>query len=461
MHIHFVTGKLAEHALRSTLAELAPRAGFGCSVEALGITVAALLTTEWAASRIHPPAEATEVLLPGFCGGELEVVARAVGLPVRRGPKDLRELPEFFGHAPRQDDYGRYTIEILAEINFAPRLKLPEILAQAAQLKAHGADLIDVGCEPGSVWAGVGETVRALRAEGHRVSIDSYLPAEIEPAARAGAELVLSVNATNREAARDWGIEAVVVPDVPGTLEGLEETIEFLAAANVPLRADPILEPIGFGFTNSLVRYHEVRHRWPDIEMMMGIGNLTELTDADSAGVNVMLMGICQELSIHSVLTTQVINWARSSVRECDLARRLAWYAIQHRTLPKRLEPGLVLLRDPKLFRYGPDELDRLAGEIKDRNFRIFAEDGVLHAINGAGHWTAEDPFVLFDHMLAADPKLDASHAFYLGYELAKAVTALTLSKNYRQDQALEWGFLTRPEVSHRERQRQAREQKP
>jgi hypothetical protein len=29
-------------------------------------------------------------------------------------------------------------------------------------------------------------------------------------------------------------------------------------------------------------------------------------------------------------------------------------------------------------------------------------------------------------------------------------VTALTLGKNYAQDQALRWGYLTRPEESHR-----------
>ena len=37
-------------------------------------------------------------------------------------------------------------------------------------------------------------------------------------------------------------------------------------------------------------------------------------------------------------------------------------------------------------------------------------------------------------------------------YELAKAVTALTLDKEYRQDEALDWGFLTRHETSHRAR---------
>ena len=56
------------------------------------------------------------------------------------------------------------------------------------------------------------------------------------------------------------------------------------------------------------------------------------------------------------------------------------------------------------------------------------------------------DPFALFAEMQPRDAKLDPSHAFYLGYELAKAVTALTLGKNYTQDQALRWGFLTVPE---------------
>ena len=56
----------------------------------------------------------------------------------------------------------------------------------------------------------------------------------------------------------------------------------------------------------------------------------------------------------------------------------------------------------------------------------------------------------------------DPSHAFYLGYEMMKAKTALTLSKTYRQDQALDWGFLTEPEVSHRAaRQRRRRPRGP
>jgi dihydropteroate synthase-like protein len=351
----------------------------------------------------------------------------------------------------RPHDYGAYDIEILAEINHAPQMKVADILAAADELKAAGADVIDVGCEPGDPWPRVGEVVAALVARGHRVSIDSINPREIEPAVRAGAELVLSVNSSNRQAAVDWGCPVVAVPDDPATLSHLDETVDFLARHRVPLRIDPILEPIGFGMAASLGRYLEVRRHYPDAEMMMGIGNLTELTDADSAPINVLLLGFCQELGIRSVLTTQVIHWARTSVRECDLARRLVHYAHVHRTLPKRLDPRLVMLRDSEVMRHGAETLQRLAQEIKDPNYRLFAEDGMLHAISAGLHATDTDPFALFEKLQAASPRpIDASHAFYLGYELAKALTALTLDKEYRQDEALDWGFLTRSEQFHR-----------
>jgi dihydropteroate synthase-like protein len=222
-----------------------------------------------------------------------------------------------------------------------------------------------------------------------------------------------------------------------------------LAAAGVPLRIDPVLEPIGFGFARSLGRYLEVRRRYPQVEILMGVGNVTELTDVDSAGVNVVLLGICQELGIRSVLTTEVINWARSSVRELDLARRLVCHAKTHHMLPKHLEPDLVLLRDPKLRAHGEETLAELAQRVTDRNFRIFAERGLLHVINRDMRLHGDDPFDLFAQMHERTP-IDPAHAFYLGYEMAKAVTALTLGKNYVQDQALRWGFLTRPEQSHR-----------
>jgi dihydropteroate synthase-like protein len=285
---------------------------------------------------------------------------------------------------------------------------------------------------------------------GLRVSIDSMNPAEIAVAAEAGAELVLSVNSANREAACDWGIEVVVVPDDPKTLAGLDDTVEFLAKAGMPLRIDPILEPISFGFAESLGRYLDIRRRYPDAEMMMGIGNLTELTDADSAGINVLLLGFCQELSIRSVLTTQVINWTRTSVKECDLARRLMHHAIHNQVLPKHVEPGLIMLRDEQVISPAAHEIEKLAADIRDNNYRIFVSDGEIHLISRNLHLHGVDPFEIMESLRALGAKnIDAGHSFYLGYEMAKAKTALTLGKNYVQDESLAWGLATEPEPRH------------
>ncbi len=454
--ILFVTGKLAEPALRRVLADLAPRAGFNAEVAVLNITVAALMTANWVARHLPTPVHADRLVLPGMCRGDVDEVSRTAGVPAELGPKDLRDLPEFFGKTSGPPPgYGAFDIEILAEINHAPKKSPDAILAEARKYRGSGADVIDLGCDPGGTWAGVGDAVRLLKADGFRVSIDSFDPAEVEPALEAGAELVLSVNASNVEHAHRWhdrfpAAEVVAIPDTPSDLNSLARTVDTLRDIGIRHRLDPILEPIGFGFAASLGRYFEAHRRFPDSELMMGVGNLTELTDADTAGVNVVLAGLCQELGVRSVLTTEVINWARSSVKEFDLARRLVFHAVREKVLPKRLEPGLVLLRDPKLHEQGEEALRELAARVTDRNYRIFAERGEIHVFNGTTYLRGTDPFAVFAELAAADPKLDPSHAFYLGYEFAKAVTALTLGKNYTQDQALRWGFLTVPEVSHR-----------
>ena len=157
--------------------------------------------------------------------------------------------------------------------------------------------------------------------------------AEVEAAVAAGAELVLSCNRSNVEWAAQLDVEFVAIPDAPFGLESLAETVDVLRTAGRRFRIDPIIEPIGFGFAASLGRYLDARKRYPDAAMLMGIGNLTELTDVDSAGVNVLLLGFCAEVGITSVLTTEVIHWATSSVRECDLARRLVQTATDTRSV--------------------------------------------------------------------------------------------------------------------------------
>ena len=60
-----------------------------------------------------------------------------------------------------------------------------------------------------------------------------------------------------------------------------------------------------------------------------------------------------------------------------------------------------------------------------------------------------QDPYKLIEGVKKTED-IDESHSFYLGFELCKAMTAITLGKNYTQDQELQWGFLTREENIHR-----------
>jgi dihydropteroate synthase len=439
----FVTGTLAEPALRRVLDEMQPP--FEAAVAVLKITVAALMTTPWIARHLEVPSGTDLVLIPGLCEGELTVLTERFSVAVERGPKDLREIPRHFGQSAVALDYGGYSIEILAEINNAPKLPAAEVRAAAEYFRTSGADLIDLGCTPGVPFPGLPTLVRELRDSGMRVSIDSFDPSEIRQAVEAGAELVLSVNGSNLEVAQDLGgtnTRVVVIPDFGEGLGTLDRSIEALERWNVRYLIDPIIEPIGFGFMASLERFAEVHRRYPTSAQLMGVGNITELTSADSTGVNALLLAICEEVGVRAVLTTEVIPWARGSVREIDIARRLMHYAVKHRTVPKSVDDRLLTVKDPVILEYDESELRQLHAAVRDPNFRIFTDRTTITVFNNEIFVRGTDIQVIFSQLGVDEP----THAFYLGRELLKAKLAITLGKTYRQEGALSWGYLTPPD---------------
>ncbi|HUL03514.1 MAG TPA: DUF6513 domain-containing protein [Gemmatimonadales bacterium] len=439
----FVTGKLAEPALRRTIAELAP--AIVCEVVVLKITVAALMTTAWIARFLAVPPGTDLVLIPGLCEGDPAVIAEKLGVPVEKGPKDLREIPEYFGRQAALGAYGACDIEIVAEINNAPRLARDAIRREAEYFRASGADVIDLGCTPGRPFPELGDVVRELVADGLRVSIDSLEPDEIRAAVGAGAELVLSVNGSNVDVARDLAgtsTRVVAIPDAGGDLATIEPTIAALERWRVTYLIDPIIEPIGFGFFASLERFAEMHRRYPEAPLFMGVGNITELTAADTTGVNAILLAICEEVGVRAVLTTEVIPWARGAVRELDIARRLMYHAVTEKTVPKGVDDRLVTLRDTKVLAYPETELRALQAAITDPNFRIFTDRDTITVFNHERFVRGTDIDALFAQLGVTE----ATHAFYLGRELMKAKLAITLGKSYRQEGALRWGYLTPPD---------------
>jgi dihydropteroate synthase-like protein len=232
------------------------------------------------------------------------------------------------------------------------------------------------------------------------------------------------------------------VPD-PGTLwESVDRTIAELEKHGARYLIDPVIDPIGFGFMASLERYAEARRRYPTAELMMGIGNITELTAADTTGVNAILIAMCEELGVRMVLTTEVIGWARGAVHEVDIARRLMHYAIRNKVAPKHIDDRLVTVKDQRILSFSDDELRELQSHITDPNFRIFTDRSTITVLNREKFVRGTDIQEIFAQLGVEE----ATHAFYLGRELAKAKLAITLGKTYRQEGALSWGYLTPPD---------------
>jgi dihydropteroate synthase len=435
----FVTGQLARDALAKTLAGCP---GVDATIEALRIKVAALMTTDYIGSTLRlPPCDV--VYLPGLCQADESALAASFGVPFVKGPKDLRDLPAFFGQAAaayRPD--GDHALTILAEINDIHALTDDAIVAAAERYRRSGADIIDLGCSPEHPVPDAGRIVRLLKERGFRVSIDTFDQDEALSADAAGAEILLSLGSQNIGlAGRLRNAVPVVVPDHGQGLDSLRRNLD--KARNLGARrliADPVLDPIGFGFAASLRRYCEAREAFPDVDLLMGAGNLTELTEADSTGVNAVLLGVMSELGIGYVLTTEVVAWGRGAVRELDCGRRMMHHAASRGTLPKGFDDRLVTTRDARLTRPTEPELREMHARLTDRNFRIETDGEAIFVFNS-------ERFVKDTNIRALFPRLgiedDASHAFYMGRELMKADLARRLGKKYIQGEPLHWGYLT------------------
>lgn len=434
-HILFLTGKFAEKQLRQILAKMQPE--FSYSVHQLGLKVAALMTADMIQRRLTETFNADRIIVPGRCRGDLEQLSQVLGVPVVRGPEELKDLPQYFGKAAQIPDLSQYQVKIFAEITDAPALSIPAILERAAYYRQHGADVIDIGCLPGTAFPHLEESIQALKQAGYLVSIDSLETDDLLRGGKAGADFMLSLHASSLWVADEVASTPILIPEIHGDLSSLEQAIASLQANKRSFIVDPILDPIHFGFTESIARCYQFRQNYPEVEMMLGVGNLTELTHADTSGMNALLLGICSELNINHILATEVSQHARRAIQEADVARRIMLAAKNNNTLPKHIHPGLMTTHEPAPFPYQLEEIAELAAQITDPSYRIQISQEGLHIFNRDGLHSATDPFQLYPKLNLGD---DTGHAFYLGVQLARAETAWQLGKRFNQDEALNWG---------------------
>ncbi|MCQ0987645.1 DUF6513 domain-containing protein [Jiella marina] len=432
----FLTGRLAHPRLERMLTGMGEM-DFDWRIADIGVKVAALATGEIIERRLERPVEADRVILPGRCRADLDRLAESFGLPFVRGPDEIADLPAFLGRKGEPPDLSRHDMRIFAEIVDATAHPVETIVARAERMREEGADVIDLGCLPDTPFPHLEDTIRALKAAGHKVSVDSANPDELARGTRAGADYLLSLNEETMWIAGEGDAVPILVPAVPHDLDSLDRAIAEAERMGIDFIADSILDPIHFGFTTSIVRYHELRRRHPGISILMGTGNLTELTDADTSGITATLLGMCSELRIDNLLIVHVSPHTRATIAEHDAARRMLFAAREDNALPRGYSDALLQVHDVKPFPSTPDDIAEQAKTIKDRNYRIeTAEDGV-HLYNRDTHAVATDAFEIYPHI---EVDGDVGHAFYLGAELQKAEIAWRLGKRYAQDAPLDFG---------------------
>ncbi len=433
--ILFLTGKLAERQLKRILKIMKPE--FSYKIGQVGVSVAALMSENIIMRRVSKDEEIDKIIVPGKFRGDLEKLSKFFDVPVERGPDDISHLPDYFGLDSSKMELDEYECDIFAEIVDAAVLDVNEIIKVAKKYVSMGANVIDLGCMPDTDFKHLEETIFKLKKIGLKVSVDSANSEELIRGGKAGADYLLSVNEKNFHVIDEVDSVPIIIPNTPGDMNSLDRAIKKMIKKERDFLADPILDPIHYGFTDSIVRYRDLRKKYPDIKILMGTGNLTELTDCDSAGANAILMGLVSELSINAVLVVQVSGHCRTSIKETDIARKIMFFSKKNQRLPFGIDNGLMCMSERKPHRFSKNEIKEIVEMVKDRNFRILLGDDGINVFNSLIHEIGNNPYDFYEKMKVDN---DASHAFYLGVELAKAQIAFELGKNYDQDNDLKWG---------------------
>ena len=352
-NILFITGKLAEKGLR-TVIESIENKEFNYEIRNLNVNVAALLTTDMIERRIGNIDSFDEIIIPGRVRGDLELLIKNIDKKIVRGPDELKDLPTLFGASPVKYDLSKFETSIFGEITDALNMTVEEVIKRAEYFRLEGADVIDIGCLPNKKFPHLEEIVQELKNRNFYVSIDSHNTDELIRGSKAGADYLLSIKDESYHILENLDSYPILIP-TDNNMKNFYKLIDRAIADKLTFIADQILDPISYGFTKSIERYIYLREKYPDIHIMIGIGNITELTHADTSGINMIMLGIVEELKLNHILTTQVSRHCSTVIRETDLARRIIHAASENNITPKHINDGLLINHGHKDYAYTSD----------------------------------------------------------------------------------------------------------
>jgi dihydropteroate synthase-like protein len=511
--ILFVTGRLAEKLVRKYAAESPlPTEVKVLPISVASLITSRLLIDGLKGADLS---EFSMIMVPGLARADLNEVESELKLPVFKGPKYAADIPlvldnlekielsketpacellksEIRSSVERQlkmaeevakrmllEPYnflvgkGRGSIaagrdfppRIIAEIADAPLLSNEEIIEIAQRYLQSGAEIIDIGMVAGKEMADeVPRLVTTLRNNFDvPLSIDTFNKTEILKAVECGIDLILSINGSTIGDFPDLDLPAVIVPLDPERGyyprdhgEKVRYLMELVRKSKElgykRVIVDPILEPVNQGFVESLLSFYELRGLDPELPMMMGIGNVVELYDADSPGITALLLGAAGEIGVNFVLAVEASDKTWGNVAEVRRARDMMTISKLRGTVPKDLGLDLLMLKEKRrLFDPYDEDIEKAAEVIRAEAgekfrpdlrgfFKIFLDRSEIVA----AFYTGEDRPKIVIRGRTADGICheiikrglvsEIGHAAYLGRELQKAEIALKTGRSYLQD---------------------------
>ncbi len=512
--ILLVTGQLAKNLVE----EQAKKCNKKCKVIALNFPVASLMRPSYIIRELknYINEEIECIVLPGLIQGDLSKVENELKVKVVKGPKhaydipfilnnfDINELskevpadeiakekikkiideeiakveakealPEEGNFMMRNLKYGvDFPIRIIAEIVDAPLLSEQELKKKAKYFIDSGADVIDIGMLANeSKVEKIKEMIRILRESFDvPLSLDSMDLEEINKAIELNIDMVISLDRSllKKVNVKDE-VHYVLVPadleqsyfpkEPKKRVELLLEMLEIAKERKIKnVILDVILDPpFSSSFSDSLYSYKILREKLPRIPILIGTGNITELIDADTAGMNALLMMFAYEINASFVLSTEASDKTRGVIKEIFIAKKIGFISRHKKTFPKGLGIDLLFLRDKKLKDERKEEENAEVIYANNINefyiqdpkgwFKIYLDrdnkEIILHYKPSYRETKSKliikgkDPVAMYRKVaeLGLISKID--HACYLGSELQKAYIALKLGKSYLQDAEL------------------------
>ena len=363
-------------------------------------------------------------------------------------------------------------LTIIAEVINAPKLSKSELISKVTHYVESGAHIIDIGMVAGENNADkIPEIIRIVRSVTDLpISIDTLNVDEIEVAVENNIDMIISLDLGNIDVVHDLvkDVCCVLIPcnhlenyypeDIDEKISAMRRMVDKAVRYNIKsYLCDLILNPIhSLSLTDSIVAFQKFSKMYPDTQLMMGVGNVTELIDVDSPGLNAILAGLASELGVSAILTTEASDKTYGTVRELSVLAKMMYVAKYRRIPPKDLGINLLLLKEKRKRKIEyeiPSKAMIVEGEggkheIKPDSkgyFRIWIDWSRKKII--AMHYKLGDninPDVVIVGNKASDIYMkiielnlvsELSHAAYLGKELTKAEIALKLGRSYIQDE--------------------------